>query len=400
MRGILKRKFADVDDSACYSSSSSSPPSSLSSPGSSEWESDGESGDDHDFTPHSPSSATLAGTQSSVRFDQVTVFSFPRCQGFTSVPSRGGATLGMRQRHSTLQRYTLAEHALERRHRRRERLRVRLREERLQTLKHRLITSGAVDQREADTLTVDQIPDDDVHISDADLEDGAFLQPYSSRQRQALLQAAGVKRIDREEKKQLHALRFSREACGCDCRGFCEPETCACSLAGIKCQVDRLSFPCGCTKDGCGNTRGRVEFNSRRVRTHYIHTTMRLELERRLQDETRGQEDQTPLPGALQEHGLSLTVPAALSLQFIPERPVAEENSCSSDMTDSSCSSSGKKKSELKRIRINFSEVALIPLRTLQSGLTDGTRSSGVFDVSATRLFRSVHKMAVDCQPR
>lgn len=100
-----------------------------------------------------------------------------------------------------------------------------------------LITSGAVDQREADTLTVDQIPDDDVHISDADLEDGAFLQPYSSRQRQALLQEAGVKRIDREEKKQLHALRFSREACGCDCRGFCEPETCACSLAGIKCQV-------------------------------------------------------------------------------------------------------------------------------------------------------------------
>lgn len=130
--------------------------------------------------------------------------------------------------------------------------------------------------------------------------------------------------------------------------------------------MDRLSFPCGCTKDGCGNTRGRIEFNSRRVRTHYIHTTMRLELERRLQDETRGQEDQTPLPGALQERedqdqacavqsaqhktcpfgftmeedGLSLTVPAALSLQFIPERPVAEENSCSSDMTDSSCSSS------------------------------------------------------------
>ncbi|XP_037644512.1 cysteine/serine-rich nuclear protein 1-like [Sebastes umbrosus] len=383
MRGILKRKFAEIDDNPCYSSSSSSSPSSLSSPASSEWESDGESGpsDSPDFTPHDPPSPTslpirsilkrprLAGAQSSVRFDQVTVFSFPRCQGFTSVPSRGGATLGMMQRHSALQRYTVAEHALERRHGRRERLRERRRKERLESLKHKLITSGAVDQREADRLTVDHIPDEDadVHISDAELEDGGFLQPYSSKQRQALLQAAGVKRVDREEKRQLHALRVSREDCGCDCQGFCEPETCACSLAGIKCQVDRLNFPCGCTKDGCGNTQGRVEFNSTRVQTHYIHTVMKLELERRLQGETLSQEDQTGLPEDLQEYadrdeadpvqqsvqdkscpfgftmeedGLPLTMPATPSFHFTPDRIVVEENSCSSDMTESSCSSS------------------------------------------------------------
>ncbi|XP_070775314.1 cysteine/serine-rich nuclear protein 1-like [Enoplosus armatus] len=374
MRGILKRKFAEVDDSPCYSSSS--PPSSLSSSASSEWESDGESSppDNQDFTPHSPSSPTslpiqstlkrpkLAGAQSNVRFDQVTVFSFPRCQGFTSVPSHGGATLGMTQRHSTLQRYTVAEHALEQRHRHRERLRERLREERFKALKHNLITSGAIDQREASRLTVDQIPDEDadVHISDAELEDGSFLQPYSSKQRQALLQAAGVKRVDREEKRQLHALRLSREDCGCDCQGFCEPETCACSLAGIKCQVDRFNFPCGCTKDGCGNTQGRIEFNSRRVQTHYIHTAMRLELEKRLQDETLSQEDQTGLPEdqdeahpiqraqdkscpfgfTMEEDDLPLTMPATPSFHFIPERLVVEENSCSSDMTESSCSSS------------------------------------------------------------
>lgn len=208
----------------------------------------------------------VSGKQSKVLFDQVLEFSFPLCQGFTSVPSHGGATLGMRQRHSALQRYTLAEHALQQRHRRRERLRERRREERFQTLKHKvsllcfrcsiflvskavfwlyllcwsqLITSGAIDEREAEGLTSDQmlLDDDDVHVSDADLESGVFLLPYSSKQRQALLLAAGVKRIDREEKRQLHALRLSREACGCDCRGFCEPETCACSLAGIKCQV-------------------------------------------------------------------------------------------------------------------------------------------------------------------
>lgn len=102
-----------------------------------------------------------------------------------------------------------------------------------------LVISGAMDQQEADRLTVDQIPDEDgdVHIGDGELKDGGFLTPYGSRQRQALLLAAGVKRIDREEKRQLHALRVSREECGCDCQGFCEPETCACSLAGIKCQV-------------------------------------------------------------------------------------------------------------------------------------------------------------------
>ncbi|XP_008284199.1 cysteine/serine-rich nuclear protein 2-like [Stegastes partitus] len=382
MRGILKRKFAEVDENPGYSSSSPSPPSSLSSPASSEWESDGEgsSSENQDFTPHSPSSPTslpiqsilkrpkLASVQSNVRFDQVTVFSFQRCQGFTSVPSRGGATLGMVRRHSALHRYTVAEHALEQRHRRREKLRERLREERLEALKHKLLISGAIDQREADRLTVDQVPDSDadIHVGDAELDDRGFLQPFSSKQRQALLQAAGVKHVDREEKRQLHDLRLSREACGCDCQGFCEPETCACSLAGIKCQVDRFNFPCGCTKDSCGNTQGRIEFDSRRVQTHYIHTVMRLELERRLQDETLSTEEQTGLPEELQEYeeqdemhleqsaqdkscpfgftleedGLPVTMPTTPSFHFIPERLVVEENSCSSDMTESSCSSS------------------------------------------------------------
>lgn len=44
-------------------------------------------------------------------------------------------------------------------------------------------------------------------------------------------------------------------------------------------QVDRLSFPCGCTQEGCGNTSGRTEFNPVRVRAHFLHTLMRLELE-------------------------------------------------------------------------------------------------------------------------
>ncbi|CAN9503273.1 unnamed protein product [Ophioblennius macclurei] len=379
MRGTGKRKFAEVDEYPCYPSSSSSSPSSLSSPASSEWESDGEniSSENHVFTPHSPSSPAtlpsrsilkrreLSGSRCNVRFDQVTVFSFPRCQGFTSVPGRGGATLGMVQKHSALQKCTVAEHGLEQQQRRRERQRERAREERLEAFKKKLVASGAIDQQEADMLTVDQVPDEytDSRAVDAEVNNRGFLQPFSSKQRQALLQAAGVKHIDREEKRQLHALRLSREDCGCDCQGFCEPETCACSLAGIKCQVDRSNFPCGCSKDSCGNTQGRIEFDSRRVQTHYIHTLMRLELQTTLHDETQPPESQSELPGelqessksppeqdapdnccvfgfALEEDGLPLTVPATPSFHFIPECLAEEESSCSSDMTEFSSSSS------------------------------------------------------------
>lgn len=83
------------------------------------------------------------------------------------------------------------------------------------------------------------------------------------------------------EKDECRDIRTSREYCGCCCKGYCDPDTCTCSQGGIKCQVDRLHFPCGCTRDGCGNPSGRIEFNPVRVRTHFIHTLMRLELEKK-----------------------------------------------------------------------------------------------------------------------
>ncbi|MGH0167509.1 UNVERIFIED_CONTAM: hypothetical protein FKN15_062165 [Acipenser sinensis] len=223
--------------------------------------------------------------RNNVQFDQVTVFFFPRCQGFTSVASRGGCTLGMGRQHSACRRYTLSEFAQEQQHLRREKLKDRLREEKLEVLKQELAKNGTAESNEAAQLTLDDVSEDDIDISGVDFEGGFFLHPYPSKRRHALLKAAGVK-IDKEEKRELHAIRLSREDCGCDCQGFCEPETCSCSLAGIKCQMDHSSFPCGCTKDGCGNTQGRIEFNSSRVQTHYIHTIMKLELEKRLEEST------------------------------------------------------------------------------------------------------------------
>ena len=46
-------------------------------------------------------------------------------------------------------------------------------------------------------------------------------------------------------------------------------------------QVDRQNFPCGCTREGCENPHGRVEFNAHRVRSHLVQTLMRLEMERK-----------------------------------------------------------------------------------------------------------------------
>lgn len=121
-------------------------------------------------------------------------------------------------------------------------------------------------------------------LSEGDNEAYGFLQPVTARQRRALLKFAGIRKIDTTEKDECRQLRTSREVCGCTCRGYCDPDTCECSQAGIKCQVDRLKpheFPCGCTRDGCANVNGRIEFNPARVKTHFIHTIMRLELEKR-----------------------------------------------------------------------------------------------------------------------
>lgn len=67
-----------------------------------------------------------------------------------------------------------------------------------------------------------------------------YLQPVPTRQRRALLKAAGVDKIDSSEKDDCKSIRLSREFCGCLCRGFCDPDTCACFQAGITCQVSSV----------------------------------------------------------------------------------------------------------------------------------------------------------------
>jgi cysteine/serine-rich nuclear protein len=50
-----------------------------------------------------------------ISFDKVTVYYFPRAQGFTCVPSQGGSTLGMSSQHAHVQQFSILEHAVEQR---------------------------------------------------------------------------------------------------------------------------------------------------------------------------------------------------------------------------------------------------------------------------------------------
>ncbi|XP_017549702.1 cysteine/serine-rich nuclear protein 2 isoform X1 [Pygocentrus nattereri] len=216
-----------------------------------------------------------------VRFDAVTVYYFSRRQGFTSVPSQGGSSLGMARHHCAIRHYTLGEFAREQESSHRHILRQHLRQEKLNARKLKLTRNGTVECAQADLLTLDDVSDDDLDVEGVEVDDCFFLQPLPTKRRRALLRASGIARIDAREKTELRAIRLSREECGCDCRFYCDPHQCGCSQAGIKCQVDRMSFPCGCSRDGCRNTAGRIEFNPLRVRTHYLHTIMKLDMEKR-----------------------------------------------------------------------------------------------------------------------
>ncbi|XP_011059821.1 PREDICTED: uncharacterized protein LOC105149241 [Acromyrmex echinatior] len=216
-----------------------------------------------------------------IQFDAVTVYYFPRAQGFTCVPSQGGSTLGMSATHTHAERFSLSEHAAEQRRIHRARL-AQLRSERNCATNCVTETASSSEDPSDDT---DEEPSDNEEL---DIDSYYFLQPVPTWQRRALLRAAGVRRIDAVEKDECRDIRASREHCGCGCKGYCDPESCPCSRANVKCQVDRPGFPCGCTRDGCANSTGRIEFNPVRVRTHFIHTLMRLELEKKQRDEDGG----------------------------------------------------------------------------------------------------------------
>lgn len=175
-----------------------------------------------------------------VRFDKRIVFHFPRTQGSSCVPSNGGYTLGMKRKH------TYVEH-----------LKFSDQEENL------------------DFCCSSDSEEDDDDDEDED-EDSSLFMPIPQKTRKAILKDAGVKKIDKQEAMECMQIRFSRQICGCDCKDYCDPQTCSCSLNGINCQVDRDNFPCGCVRDECHNPHGRHEYDPVSVRRHFIDTILKL----------------------------------------------------------------------------------------------------------------------------
>lgn len=194
-----------------------------------------------------------------IQFTDVTVFYFPRIQGFTCVPSQGGCTLGMTSKHIDQKSFSLNEHLTEQKRLYRQRMLERsprppssLGTNSLNVLSpnpplvatHQLVASTASTSTTGDDRSRSSTEESDSEeellsdnsSSELDTETG-FLIPVSQKQRRALLKAAGVREIASSEKNECRDIRASREFCGCSCRDYCDPETCLCSQAGIKCQV-------------------------------------------------------------------------------------------------------------------------------------------------------------------
>ena len=58
---------------------------------------------------HPPTTLKKSKKNKNVRFDDVTVYYFPRSQGFVSVPSQGTVTLGMLAEHSSVEQYSVTD---------------------------------------------------------------------------------------------------------------------------------------------------------------------------------------------------------------------------------------------------------------------------------------------------
>lgn len=288
-------------------------------------------------------------SKKSVLFDTVTVYHFTRSQGFSSIPSQGGSTLGMKRRHFLRRKLSVDMFEEVRRRSRREiLLKIKLDKHRVKAMSssssnsNQTRTSNAnIDVDDIDinindnninidnnnknvinannpnennnfnsdnnnTSNNDNNEEQQMHIkpvlstttsststnnsnsnseddesfsdysdiSDSELESDSyvFLQPIGVKLRRSLLRASGVGKIDPIEKLECKIIRESRDRSGCKCVNQCIPGLCECTVLGVNCHVDRVSFPCGCVKAGCRNPLGRTQFDVDRVKGHLFDT--------------------------------------------------------------------------------------------------------------------------------
>ncbi|XP_075539934.1 cysteine/serine-rich nuclear protein 1-like [Dermacentor variabilis] len=162
-----------------------------------------------------------------VSFGKVTIYEFPRVQGFASVPTEGGMTLGMDFRHTeeytcSLGRYTDQP--------------CRPTSEFMSSETCLSYCGKATPPVSAAMGCNREIPQKATGW-DEGRNGRQQLEPLQWRRRRQLLRASGVQNLDSSESEACRAIRRSRGRCGCHCSERCTPKRCSCSLDGIPCQV-------------------------------------------------------------------------------------------------------------------------------------------------------------------
>lgn len=256
---------------------------------------------DATMLPREVDNSTIS-SKKSLSFGTVTVYHFTRSQGFISIPSQGGSTLGMKRRHFRREKLSVNLFEEVRRRSRREiLLKIKYEKEKssrehcdseisgsispststnndVNTSPLASSTSSSSSSTSAQSNSDEESSSDYSDISDSELESDfsfVFCQPIDVKLRRSLLRASGVGRIDPKEKWECKFIRESRENSGCRCVNQCIPGLCECSRLGVNCHVDRVSFPCGCISAGCRNPLGRTEFDVNRVKGHSIEKLLK-----------------------------------------------------------------------------------------------------------------------------
>ncbi|KAI1708263.1 cysteine/serine-rich nuclear protein 2 [Ditylenchus destructor] len=245
-----------------------------------------------------------------VRFGGLVCWYFNRAQGYDTVPMIGSTSLGMEPLHFSQKEYSLVDfhNACAKENARKDAILkkavIDLENSKMEVTLNGTLTPAANAEQEDGENTINlceastssgsasqtMLFDDEFDSEDedeADFQDSLiFLHPLGSKARRLILKNAGVQ-VDKSLKVEYEDITKSRLSCGCQCtNGKCLPSSCECALAGIKCQVDRPSYPCACIDDSaCENPEGRQVFDALKVHTHFLQTIMRLKCAENAEDQ-------------------------------------------------------------------------------------------------------------------
>lgn len=135
-----------------------------------------------------------------VSFRNVIVYHFTRSQGFISIPSEGGSTLGMCTHHFMSQEVNIDAH---------EEMRQKMHRGILLRLRHAKARRRQYDYSSASEDDFNENDYCDISDSDLNLDKFIFLRPLSIKNRRSLLRAAGIAKIDASEKRECKRIRDS-----------------------------------------------------------------------------------------------------------------------------------------------------------------------------------------------